>query len=172
MTRFGTLHTATFGLALLSLVACTRPSSGNGAGATPSKTPESTVTAPAAASATAPAASASSAAAPSKPRTEEECRTCNGEWGQHGLTQIAFCNCRTKDPGKRCRDGAECEGLCVADEVPEREVVKAGPPPLGYYVGKCSDVVKVFGCRRFIARGAASEPPHDLSEPLPKICFD
>ena len=82
------------------------------------------------------------------------------------------CNCRTSDGGKRCRDGNECEGQCVADETPELDVKEKGPPALGYIVGRCSENKLVFGCRRFIRDGAASGPPRDLSELPPKLCVD
>ena len=82
------------------------------------------------------------------------------------------CNCRTSDGGKRCRDGNECEGQCVAEENPEFEVTEKGPPALGYVMGRCSDTKLVFGCRRFIRDGASSEPPRDLSKLPPKLCMD
>ena len=110
--------------------------------------------------------------APPPPPNQAECAKCNGVWGRHGLSQAEYCNCRTNDSGKRCRDGAECEGQCVADEEPEREIVRAGPPALGYFVGHCSEMKRVFGCLRFIPRGAQSAPPSELAEPLPKLCID
>jgi len=107
------------------------------------------------------------------PQTEAECKSaCNGTWGRHGLSPKDSCNCRTSDGGKRCRDGNECEGQCVADETPELDVKEKGPPALGYVVGRCSDSKQVFGCRRFIRDGAASGPPRDLSKLPPKLCID
>jgi hypothetical protein len=107
------------------------------------------------------------------PQTEAECKsTCNGTWGRHGLSQKESCNCRTSDAGKRCRDGNECEGQCVADENPELDVKEKGPPALGYLVGRCSETKMVFGCRRFIRDGAASGPPRDVSKLPPKLCVD
>src|SRR5688500_13724755 len=89
-----------------------------------------------------------------RPTTEEGCRACNGLGAVHGLATTPACNCRTRDAGKQCRDGSECEGMCVAAEQPERVVVSAGPPPQGYYMGRCSSLVTVFGCNRLIDRGA------------------
>jgi hypothetical protein len=107
----------------------------------------------------------------SRPESERECKTCNGAWGIHGLAQTPSCNCRTSDGGKRCRDGTECEALCVAREAPEREVTHEGTPPRGYWVGKCSEFVTVFGCYRPIHDGAGINPV-ELVEPLQMICVD
>src|SRR4051812_46994621 len=73
-----------------------------------------------------PATARSPAAPPSSsspvPRTAEECKACRGEWGRHGLAEAESCNCHTNDGGKRCRDGTECQGMCIAaNEEPERE---------------------------------------------------
>jgi len=100
------------------------------------------------------------------------CRACNGIWAVHGIATVESCNCRTHDGGKRCRDGAECEGACVAAELPEREIVSAGPPAQGYFVGRCSDLMTVFGCNRFIERGAATAGPASLAEPPAMMCVD
>jgi len=163
VTRFAVVWVGVLGSMTWAPLGCTRPASTVDAGATPTH----------AGSATASPEPSAVKGEQEKPRTEEEeCRACNGIWGKHGLRQIPFCNCGTKDADKRCRDGLECEGQCVADDEPEREIVQAGPPPLGYFVGKCSAVAKVFGCRRIIQRGAAASPPHDLSKPLQKMCSD
>jgi hypothetical protein len=146
--------------------------------AAPAPAPEATTAPPPAA--TAPAASAepeaqapSSGNAQQPPRTEAECKSkCNGSWGRHGLSPKDSCNCRTSDGGKRCRDGNECEGQCVAAENPELDVKEKGPPPLGYLVGRCSTTKTVFGCQRFIRDGASSGPPRDLSQLPPKLCVD
>jgi hypothetical protein len=125
----------------------------------------------------APVASAVAAPAPPPrtrkppPRTERECKACNGDWRIHGLSQAPSCNCRTTDGGKRCRDGAECQGLCTAADDPEREVVERGPPARGFFVGRCSKFVTIFGCYRPIDDGASSSPV-DLSEPPQMICAD
>lgn len=111
-------------------------------------------------------------AAAARPTTAEGCRACNGLWGPHGIAVEPSCNCRTHDGGKACRDGAACEGVCVAAEVPEREVVTAGPPPRGYFVGRCSDLVTVFGCGRFIDRGASARGPVALDDPPAAMCVD
>jgi len=121
----------------------------------------------------APVPSASQAPPPaSPPRTAEECRRCRGEWKTHGIADQESCVCRTTDGGKKCRDGADCQGRCIAaPDDPEREVVEPGPPPRGYFVGRCSEVTPVFGCRRFIERGAG-QSSGSLDEPPQMICAD
>jgi len=117
---------------------------------------------------------AESALAPSRkppPRTERECKACNGEWKKHGIAPAASCNCRTTDGGKRCRDGAECQGLCVGKDDPEREVVERGPPARGFFVGRCSTFSTVFGCYRAIDDGASARAV-ELTEPPQMICAD
>lgn len=184
VTRFTVVFRCFLALASGALLGCTRSASSNGADAAPSKALASAVASPEPSASTGVPAAPSAApganrsepgtkvSEPAAPRTEEECRACNGAWGKHGLRQIAYCNCGTKDGDKRCRDGAECEGLCVAADEPEREIVQAGPPPRGYFVGKCSAYAKVFGCNRIIPRGAAAGLPHDFTVPLQKMCFD
>ena len=127
---------------------------------------------PAPAGATPATAATASAPPASRPTTEEGCKACNGLWGLHGLSPTPSCNCRTTDGGKRCRDGAECQGLCIAAEEPEREVVEAGPPPRGHFLGRCSETTAVFGCYRSIDRGAAARGPVPLTEPPAQLCAD
>jgi hypothetical protein len=106
------------------------------------------------------------------PVTPEACRACRGHWAVHGLDVKESCNCRTTDGGKKCRDGDDCQGMCIAAaDKPEVEVVEAGPPPRGFFVGRCSEVVTVFGCHRVIERGASSRGPVPLGEPQ-TICVD
>jgi hypothetical protein len=109
---------------------------------------------------------------PAPALTPEACRACRGIWDVHGISQEKSCDCRTHDGGKRCRDGAECEGMCVAADEPETEVVAAGPPPRGFFVGRCSDLVTVFGCIRLIDRGAVARGPGSLADPPPQLCVD
>src|SRR5688572_22534815 len=81
------------------------------------------------------------------------CKACSGEYRRHGLLPEESCNCRTRDHGKRCRDGRECEGQCLADR-PQLEITSKGPPQLGFFVGTCSEFVTTFGCHRIIQNGA------------------
>jgi hypothetical protein len=106
-----------------------------------------------------------------EPTSAEGCRACGGQWAIHGLIQEPSCLCPTSDAGKRCRDGGECQGQCLADEG-EREVTEAGPPARGYFVGKCARFRSTFGCHRPIARGALAAGPIVLDEPPTQICAD
>ena len=120
----------------------------------------------------APAPMPASAAAPPAPRTPEDCRACRGDWGVHGLAGVASCNCRTTDGGKRCKDGADCQGMCIAAEEPEREEVDPGPPARGFFVGRCSELTTVYGCNRIIDRGTRTKGPVPLAEPPQMLCVD
>ncbi len=102
------------------------------------------------------------------PQTQEECKACRGEWGRHGLAQVASCLCRTTDAGKRCHRRSDCQGLCVAEDNIEREVVKAGPPATGYFVGHCAEFEPIFGCMRVIDQAG----PGPLDEPPLMLCID
>jgi hypothetical protein len=106
------------------------------------------------------------------PASREACRSCRGIWAIHGLDEQESCNCRTTDAGKRCRDGAECQGVCVAAERPETQAVLAGPPARGFFLGRCSELMVVLGCNRIIERGATASGPVPLAEPPPITCQD
>ena len=106
-----------------------------------------------------------------RPQTESECRSCNGSWGIHGLGDVVSCICRTRDAGKVCKDGLDCEGECEVVEG-KVEVTEAGPPPRGYFVGKCTEFDLVFGCRRLLMDGAAAHGPGPLDEAIPEMCID
>jgi hypothetical protein len=107
-----------------------------------------------------------------QPKSAAECRqACNGEWSAHGLTGVISCLCRTRDIGNDCRDGAECEGECLLDPV-RTELVSAGPPAMGRFIGKCSEFTTTFGCVRRIPKGAKQQGPVELSDPPPEICMD
>jgi hypothetical protein len=118
----------------------------------------------------------SSAVAPppaTPPATPEGCRACRGLWAVHGLDDKPSCNCRTADAGKRCRDGRDCQGMCIVSaDKPEVELLQAGPPARGFFVGHCSALVTVFGCNRLLERGASAAGPGPVAEPPPTICVD
>jgi hypothetical protein len=128
--------------------------------------------APAAGTPATVAAPTPAAAAPPRPTTAEACKACNGIWAAHGISQTESCNCRTTDAGKRCRDGGDCQGVCIAADEPERETVEAGPPARGFFVGKCSETMTAFGCSRMIDRGAVARGPVSLAEPPEQLCVD
>jgi len=115
---------------------------------------------------------APAAARAQSPRTADECQACRGDWGRHGLAQQESCNCRTSDAGRRCRDGADCQGMCIAAEEPEREEVDHGPPARGFFIGRCSELMTVYGCNRIIDRGTRAKGPVILAEPPQMLCVD
>jgi hypothetical protein len=104
----------------------------------------------------------------STPQTPEECKACRGEWGRHGLAQVASCLCRTTDAGKRCTRRSDCQGLCVAEESMEREIVEKGPPAKGFFVGHCAEFDPIFGCMRVLDQAG----PRPLDEPPDTLCID
>lgn len=106
------------------------------------------------------------------PRTGDACRACNGEWGRHGLAELESCLCRTRDKGKRCRDGADCQGQCLLPDPPQLEVSDPGPPARGYFIGTCSEFVTTFGCNRVLDRGASKKGPQLLEQAPPMMCVD
>jgi hypothetical protein len=118
-----------------------------------------------------PATAPTASRAKPPPQAEKDCKACNGDWGNHGLARTPSCNCRTRDGGKRCRDGTECQGLCIGADDPERQVVEKGPPARGFFVGRCSKFETVYGCYRPIDDGASARPV-DLAEPPRMICAD
>jgi hypothetical protein len=104
--------------------------------------------------------------------TPDSCLACNGIWGRHGLAQKEGCLCRTRDAGKICKSRKDCESQCVAKDEPDAEIVDKGPPPKGYFLGKCHGYASFFGCARLLPGSAASGGPVPLDEPPPKICID
>lgn len=113
---------------------------------------------------------------PPSPSTPEACRACDGLWARQGIAQVQGCNCRARDAGRACRDGAECEGQCLLGDPPEQARVSGadsgGGAGTGYFVGHCSDRVTVFGCVRLLPRGFSSGGPIALNAPPPMLCID
>jgi hypothetical protein len=80
---------------------------------------------------------------------EAERRACEargGKMGYGGMARMSVCLRATRDAGKRCRDGRECEGGCVAPPS-----VKAGAPT----EGTCTDKIGELGCKNHVADGVA-----------------
>ncbi|HLK36846.1 MAG TPA: hypothetical protein VKU41_08855 [Polyangiaceae bacterium] len=105
-------------------------------------------------------------------KTPQECTACGGTWMRGPVSQVSTCNCRTHDAGKGCRDGSECEGMCVAADPPERAVIDPGPPARGFFVGHCSEFVTEFGCIRLIGRGASAAGPRLFDPPPAQVCVE
>jgi hypothetical protein len=103
------------------------------------------------------------------PTTEEGCRACNGVFGPHGIDPAPRCVCRTKDAGKKCHGKADCEGDCIGD-LGDREVTEPGPPPRGFWVGRCAEMRTTFGCHVMLE----SKPtmPVRLDEAPQQLCVD
>lgn len=80
---------------------------------------------------------------------QAQCQSCQGTWGRFGVNKVAGCNCKTKDSGKECVDGEECEGYCmfVRYDTSGREH------------GLCSETTKLTGCHNLIYKGASKEEP-------------
>jgi hypothetical protein len=110
------------------------------------------------------------AAAPAAPPTTEEgCRACNGVFGQHGIDPNPKCVCRTTDAGKKCRGKADCEGDCIGD-LGDNDVTEAGPPPRGFWIGRCSEMRTTFGCHIRLESTPAAPVP--LDDKPHQICAD
>jgi hypothetical protein len=119
----------------------------------------------------APVAAAKPAAPAERPETKAACDAAGGVWDRRGLENREGCLLRTKDSGRPCRDGTECEGDCLADEN-GFEVVDKGPPPKGFWRGRCSEHDTTFGCYRAIPDGARKRGPLPEDDAADAICVD
>ncbi len=123
-----------------------------------------------------PSATATVAKSPSTPRvrpqTKQDCDACGGLWDKHGIAETEGCICKTKDGGRACRDGADCEGQCLVGDDSKFEIAEPGPPPRGFYVGVCSKYETTFGCFRVLERGARGGGPKTQDEAAHHICVD
>jgi hypothetical protein len=106
-----------------------------------------------------------------RPKTKEACDACQGRWGIHGLAEVEICICKTRDSGRSCRDGADCEGQCLA-ESGGFVVVDKGPPAKGYFRGRCSEFETTFGCNSMIPEGASKKGPQIAEDAAEQICID
>ncbi len=121
-------------------------------------------------------------------RAISECSSCSGVWGRWGMLGREGCNCRTRDAGSACEDGADCESLCVPTGVrvvtPAVEprcvcpagcqcsgraranralcapVCSPGRPAMVVRVGRCAERRMNFGCRSYIPEGARAAGPY------------
>jgi hypothetical protein len=91
-------------------------------------------------------------AAPSLPTTESACRAAGGRWGRAGLFPRPICTLPTRDGGRVCGDGGECEGTCLFDTTGDRSTMFAAPPR-GPVTGVCTRARPVFGCMIEVTRG-------------------
>ena len=109
---------------------------------------------------------------PPRPTSKAGCDACKGLWAKHGIADTESCICKTKDAGKACRDGAECEGTCLVADDAKFEVAVPGPPPRGFFTGRCSDYDATFGCHRSIANGTRAHGPVAEDEAAQRMCVD
>lgn len=124
--------------------------------------------------ASAPPASTPAASKPPPPRptTKAGCDACQGKWERHGIAEAESCICKTKDGGKTCKDGADCEGACIVADDAKFEVAVPGNPPKGFYVGRCADYDTTFGCYRLISKGATKDGPVAADDLAHRLCVD
>lgn len=89
---------------------------------------------------------------PSLPRSEGACRAVGGRWARAGLFPKPICTVPTRDGGRACGDGQECEGTCLYDTRGDR-AAQFGPKPQGPATGICTRARPVFGCMVEVTRG-------------------
>jgi len=147
-------------LSVLLVCQCNASVTTTGASSGPSTTPAPSAAKPAA------------AVKPPRPTTKAGCDACKGQWARHGISEEETCICKTKDAGKSCKDGSECEGVCLVTDDAKFEVASPGPPPRGSFTGKCSDYDTVFGCFRSIPGGTRARGPVAEEEASHRLCVD
>lgn len=88
------------------------------------------------------------------PKDKESCLSAGGVWKRPGPRPVEECNLPTKDAGKICESSKVCEGVCLADLGDEdmKYGMKGG---LIKTQGKCSEFIKVMGCRAYVYQGWA-----------------
>jgi hypothetical protein len=88
----------------------------------------------------------------------DACERRGGRWDRcYNMACYSRCAERASDAGKPCRDGLECEGLCLFDGY-ERNAAD-GRRSVRRAVGHCSPDRSPSGCVTFIPKGASSEGP-------------
>lgn len=90
------------------------------------------------------------------------CQKCEGVWGKYGINAKEGCNCKTKDAGKVCQDGNQCQGLCLFD----------GYDGSGREQGHCSERQRMNGCLNIVQKGQLKLP---VKVPPPRklpVCID
>jgi hypothetical protein len=116
---------------------------------------------------------------PAREQAIVACRACSGTWGPQGRLAHESCNCRSRNAGRRCTDGAQCDGVCVQTGV-ERVTPPRGcapgrtcrlNPPYYRAVGRCSPFVHAFGCNQRIPVGGHAAPTRDAL-PIETSCVD
>lgn len=83
------------------------------------------------------AAAAEEAAAPPKPPEQIACERKGGSWASAGGSGAKACVKRTRDAGKQCTNGRQCEGDCLARSQ------------------TCSPITPLFGCNEILQDNGA-----------------
>lgn len=89
------------------------------------------------------------------PRDKAECEAKGGVWKKIGIHPVEECNLPTTDGGKICSGSNECEGVCLA-ELSRDDLRQGMSGKLFRTQGRCTDWIKVVGCRAYVYRGWAS----------------
>jgi len=89
------------------------------------------------------------------PKDEISCASASGVWKKIGIRPREECNLPTTDGGKICSGSNQCEGVCLADLTDEQRR-KGMKGKLFKTQGKCSEWVKVVGCKAYVNLGWAS----------------
>lgn len=111
---------------------------------------------PAAAAPTAAQEAQTPAQQASTTETAASCEARGGKLMPVGRLQSTQCVVSYADAGKRCTDGDDCQGACIADET-------ASPPQAGAAVtGRCQASSNRFGCSTSVESGRAE----------PTLCID
>ena len=88
------------------------------------------------------------------PKDKAGCEKIGGIWKKMGPRPIEECNIQTKDAGKICSGSHECEGVCLA-ELTSEQVRQGMKGKMFKTEGKCSNFIKVMGCRAYVYQGWA-----------------
>jgi len=96
---------------------------------------------------------------PAQEQAMTACRECNGDWGPRGIFGIEGCDCRTRDGGTPCDDGADCESQCI-----ERG------PGSGF---RCSEFTTEWGCYAYLPEGWSKQRRRKgVGVAPPQVCVD
>jgi hypothetical protein len=89
------------------------------------------------------------------PQDQKSCEAKGGIWKKIGIRPMEECNLPTTDGGKSCWGSNVCEGVCLA-ELSREDLQKGMKGKMFKREGKCSEWVKVVGCRAYVYQGWAS----------------
>ena len=95
-------------------------------------------------------------------KAKAACDACQGTWGKFGVNKYEACNCKTKDAGKVCNDGDECEGYCVFKRYDGE----------GREEGLCSETQRLTGCMGIVWKGQSKYPPRLPPPRKTTTCLD